>query len=507
MTFTTSNKVGRLILGLLLVLTAPACGPNEEDNLKEQTFAWLDEVRDQRRTQIREHFEIMNSSATGIVEDPRMLELFHDFRGESREQVLQNPVPTNISYTIDSHFVHRYGNFYDILFVDRGGLVFFSIKQELDYLTNLFTDRLAETNLAKSMHDHPFNTLVDFEVYPPSGEPAAFFVVPVINGGDLAGWFVLQYASNALNTLLTDHRGLGRTGEVYLVNSHRLMLSDSRFVNDSTILGLVADHDAVGHAFAQGEGHTIAEDYRNVSVFSSFCTFDYFGTSWAMLVEIDEDEVLSRYFMENVEVLLPDLCDRALAAHRATDLTTTGANMVDGSARVDIGELRRINDDSLLFTAGVGPCTAIIAHFPDRFGYMVHLAPTDDVYRDNDLTGAFLGSQRTRFLDELLRRITEYDIRLSELRQVRFSIIATHTESIRRILEQMLTLGIELSQIGFLYNPSAAYANVFFQQSGGLVEIQWVAEDGSTSGWAVRPGEDESDLSSLLKQQLYYDQM
>jgi len=319
--------------------------------------------------------------------------------------------------------------------VDREGLVFHSIKQELDYLTNLFTDRLADTQLATSIRNHPYKTLVDFEVYPPSGEPAAFFVVPVIAEGDLAGWFVLQYASNALNTLLTDREGLGRTGEVYMVNSRRLMLSDSRFMNDSTVLGLVVDHESVSRAFSQGEGCTITEDYRGRRVFSSFCTFDYFGTSWALLVEIDEDEILSRHFQTNADQLLPDLCNLATTAYTSAPYTTANQDMDNVYRRVDVGELRRVDDGGSLFTAGVGPCTAVIAHFPSRFGYLVHLAPTDDVYRDDSLSSAFLGRQRTRFLDELMRRITEYDIRLSELHQVNFVIVATHTESINRILE------------------------------------------------------------------------
>ena len=86
---------------------------------------------------------------------------------------------------------------------------------------------------------------VEFEYYPPSNEAAAFFSVVLTDDEKHIGWVVLQCETNSLNAILQQKKGLGRTGEVYLVNKKKLMLSESRFMADSTILRQKVDTQAV----------------------------------------------------------------------------------------------------------------------------------------------------------------------------------------------------------------------------------------------------------------------
>ena len=228
--------VNSVVLCILigLILTLSACFEKEtivSSNLKSNTFTILDNIRDQKITLLTNYFSDVQKTAIGIVTDKIMLESFYTIQNnfQRHNKYMLDP---NLELKIDIQYAEKYGDFYDILFVDSSGFIFHSIMQEWDYHTNLLTGRLKNSNLAKSLQNNSTSVFVDYEQYAPSDEPAAFFVMAVKSGSIVQGWLVLQYAINRINTILTDRTGLGRTGEVYLVNKDRLMLTDSRFIKE-----------------------------------------------------------------------------------------------------------------------------------------------------------------------------------------------------------------------------------------------------------------------------------
>ena len=136
----------------------------------------------------------------------------------------------------------------------------------------------------------------EFEYYPPSDEAAAFFIVALEKNQQHSGWIVLQFASNRINKILTERQELGRTGEVYLVNQKHLMLTDSRFIENSTILRQKVDTLAVKEAFQTSISEKITSDYRGINVFSSSEKFELMGIQWVIVAEIDEDEIITNQY-------------------------------------------------------------------------------------------------------------------------------------------------------------------------------------------------------------------
>jgi methyl-accepting chemotaxis protein len=103
---------------------------------------------------------------------------------------------------------------------------------------------------------------------------------------------VLFVPLTEIERLLTERTGFTSTEETYVVGPDRLMRSSSRFHSTPTSLTLTVDTDAVRRALA-GESGTIQQrDYRNVAVLSSFAPVSFAGVTWAILAEIDIDEVL-----------------------------------------------------------------------------------------------------------------------------------------------------------------------------------------------------------------------
>jgi len=461
------------VVFLVMLTLISSCTRDGGEKLLQETYVRLDGVRDRERASITKHFNALGQAAKSITDDELMMKYFYQLKDFNDTAMGKSSFGNNKSQILDSHFVHSYGSFYDILFVDNNGFVFHSIKQEADHLSNLLTGELAQTLLATKLKNNSKVEFVDFEPYGPSGEAAAFFVAPVFLDGVADGWFILQYGTNELNAMLTNREDLGRSGEVYLVNQNYLMLSDSKFINNSTVLMVAANTDPVNMAFKRGSGHTLSQDYRGVDVISSYTKLDVLGVNWAIIVEIDADEIISDYYQKNRTKLPGEIILQA--KEKCKNLPALGPlrEPLPTDARVDVNELRRVSDGETCWTPGVGPCTALVAYRPGNFGYLLHLGPTDDVYCDDPLTRIFLGTKRTSLVENLLFRIAQFDVVYNDLGLMRFVIVATHTNSFDGIITALLAKGIYLSQIQFAYNPTADYANVHYNQAVDTVEVQW----------------------------------
>ncbi|MFN3532894.1 MAG: cache domain-containing protein [Candidatus Brocadia sp.] len=472
------NIVYLIICGVLL-LNIFGCARSPQHDEIEAYFRVLDKIKVTKKNQIVDYFRKIKQIVNEVNKDEKILHCFNVMRKYYNSNPTRTDAPSlyRLEYEMDVHYVKKYGDFYDILFVDDKGFVFHSIKHEADYHTNLFAGQFSGTQLAKHMKNNPDKEFVDYEFYSPSDEPAAFFLKPVQENNEMLGWLVLQFPINKINAILSDHKGLGRTGEVYLVNKNKLMLTDSRFIEDSTILKLKIDTDAVRLALAGESEKMIINDYRGVKVLSSFEQFDVFGHSWIIIVEIDEDEAVSNHYQKYKKFYLPRIIEYYSSI--APKIYTSGKEISKTlkRKRVDMNEFCMTRSGEVLETKGVGPCTTIIIYYPKRFGYLAHISPTDKIYQKSFLLKYLPWVRKTGFLEELIKRIQYYDIYPYQLKDLQFVIIATHDKSLQTIIDSLYDMGVNLAQIKFLFNPLANYANIAFNQSDDSVSVEWLAEN------------------------------
>ncbi|MGI0006077.1 MAG: cache domain-containing protein, partial [Nitrososphaera sp.] len=92
-----------------------------------------------------------------------------------------------------------------------------------------------------------------------------------------------------LDEILLNREGLGETGEVYLVNQNRTLISESRFIKDAAFRTQV-DTLAANECFDNGkEVFAVYPDYRGIPIVgSSYCAGDI---GLVLLAEIDEAEI------------------------------------------------------------------------------------------------------------------------------------------------------------------------------------------------------------------------
>ncbi|WP_086932476.1 methyl-accepting chemotaxis protein [Agarilytica rhodophyticola] len=196
-------------------------------------------------------------------------------------------------------------NFYDIFLINiENGDIVYSVYKEVDYGTSLINGVYASSHFAKAflnasnMNEDQID-LTDYHPYPPSYEaPASFIATPIYDNNNIVGVLVFQMPIEPLNEIMTEHTGMGRSGETYLVGEDFLMRSDSYLAPETHSVIASFKNPAEGKAKTQSSqqglkglsGNEINLDYNNRLTLSSFSHLDLGSFKWAVIAQIDKQE-------------------------------------------------------------------------------------------------------------------------------------------------------------------------------------------------------------------------
>lgn len=142
--------------------------------------------------------------------------------------------------------------------------------------------------------------VVDFSPYAPSNNDPAAFMGKRVEIDNRAWVIAVQLSIDQINEVMRQRDGMGETGETYLVGPDFRMRSDS-FLDPAnrsiaaSFAGTVddngADTEAVRQALAGQRGIDVVVDYNGNPVLSAYMPVTFHGLNWALLAEIDEQEV------------------------------------------------------------------------------------------------------------------------------------------------------------------------------------------------------------------------
>ncbi|HEY88123.1 MAG TPA: GAF domain-containing protein [Thermoflexia bacterium] len=199
----------------------------------------------------------------------------------------------------------------DLYLFSSDGFLFYSVKHEPDYHTNLLTGPYQDSNLGQMLAEIVESqkpSMTDFARYAPIQDaPAAFVAAPVMHGDKLELIVAARLPLDQISAVVQAGAGLGETGETYLVGLDKMWRSNSRFLDqlgvESTVLNTETPvrTEASLSALARESGTRSIENYRGVRVLSSWEPLvldepdsdDPKGVVWAVIAEIDESEALS----------------------------------------------------------------------------------------------------------------------------------------------------------------------------------------------------------------------
>ncbi|MBI2469926.1 MAG: methyl-accepting chemotaxis protein [Planctomycetes bacterium] len=149
---------------------------------------------------------------------------------------------------------------------DVSSEIYFKEGKAKTYFTNLFYNKITDTNLM-------------------------YVVTPCLGvQGQFLGCLIIEMDMKKIYSILSDREGLGNTGETYIVNQEKLMISESRFLKD-TVLKVKVDTMGANDGLAGKSGIAIYPDYRGIPVVGAWYPIKH--TNWVLLAEIDEAEAFA----------------------------------------------------------------------------------------------------------------------------------------------------------------------------------------------------------------------
>lgn len=479
-----SRKILSISVSSVLLIFAVYLSFNFDDlyfnyNPKKATFLKLEKIRKEKKEKVTHYLDQQKARGVQTCQNNDINDYFKKLHYLYKNQGYGSIEYALIEHSINTLFVTELDKFYDILFIDSEGDIFFTVKKENDFLGNIHEERFNGVSLYEKMRKVEIREaeFVDYEHYSASDEPASFFISTVFEGNKIEGYIVLQLPINDINSILTDRHGLGRTGEVYLVNYNQLMITQSRFIDDNTILTKQIDTESVRNALLEKKGNRIIEDYRDKRVFSSYEKFNYEGTEWIIIAEIDEDEVITEIYRGREKELFDKVTDYLADYSYQNDIQKIFVQdwkQNYNCVKVDFKEFQKSKNDQLLYTEGVATCTAMTVSYPGKFGYLLHITPTDGSYkRIGYLTRMFLRDDYTDFVNRVMKSINRYDILQCEKSLLRFGVVATHDESFKNIVHRLIDNEVELSQIKVLFKKNSQKVDIVFDYQNDNVWTQW----------------------------------
>ncbi|PLW96583.1 MAG: hypothetical protein C0591_08405, partial [Marinilabiliales bacterium] len=212
---------------------------------------------------------------------------------------LDDPVNNRVSNAYNNFikdYIEAGNNYSKIIFISKSGALMINMNDKAvkNDLYILPLDKV-QLNILKELNSSNDWILKDMNELDGTGELKIWIASRVNDNAEgEKGAVILEIPIEVINDIMFENRlynGLGKTGETYLVGSDYLLRSTSRFENNSVLKTKVAT-EGVKEAFNGITGTKEIQDYRNVSVLSSFSTLDVPGLNWAILAEIDTKEAM-----------------------------------------------------------------------------------------------------------------------------------------------------------------------------------------------------------------------
>ena len=285
--------------------------------LRREAFEKLKSVERIKKTQIEEFFVRARKDIAVLANSEDAQKLYKLLR----QYQLDEDIGASDSFLIDTYeyeeiwnesgrtlldyvTVYGYSDAY-VVSADLGHVMYAAAKNS-DLGTNLKTGPYQTESLAalwRKVVDTKEIQIEDFRPYAPvGGAPLAFIGAPIKDlSGTLQAVAVLQIPLKAVNRIMQEREGLGRTGETYLVADDKLMRSDSlldpefhsvkaSFENPDK--GMV-DTPASRNALEGKSGQEVITGYLGKPVLSIYSPLEIEGLSWAIIAEIDVAEAFS----------------------------------------------------------------------------------------------------------------------------------------------------------------------------------------------------------------------
>ena len=294
-----------MLVGLLpVVAVAFSVYEQASGALREQTLNSLEAVASIKQQQLQSNWRSRHNQLETLATN-----LSNNYAGLDQMALIS---ASNYDRPTFQSFIDTYG-YVDLKLISPDGDVYFSLARGEDYQANLLAGEWRERPQGKLVaaslaEGEPL--IGDLEVNPLNGEPTQFMVAPIGVGSEVSSLIMLELPLAPLNEVMQSRRGLGETGETYLVGEDGLLRSDSvrfnnRLASRANNEGQRGSAEAVERALAGEQGRVIEPGLDGSDSLKAFVPVSFDGQRWALIAEVDVSEAYApvRRLMRQVLLL------------------------------------------------------------------------------------------------------------------------------------------------------------------------------------------------------------
>ena len=307
-----------LVTGILpLAIVGSLSYKLARDALLEKSFNQLLTVQDIRKNQVRDLFQErfddikVLAGSQNVINITSELNQYNTVNKSSAFGIFRTDTEA-YKRVVDkyssmfSEFVQAYG--FDDLYIlcEAHGHVMYSVKQGKEFGENLSAGIYMDTGLAhvwnKIKHTRKL-AVVDFEPYAPSQDQESLFVGHPVKdrGGVLIGMVVLKLTPEQITRIVDSRKGMGNTGESYLLqhdskfDTYELRSNLQTMGEGDYVVGFTLDTTLdywidASNAGLDG-GYGTYQDSAGNNVLVAFNGLDLPGLEWFLISKIDQYEV------------------------------------------------------------------------------------------------------------------------------------------------------------------------------------------------------------------------
>ncbi len=280
-------------------------------NLRNEVFAKLRVGQQHKIKQVEDFFKKVNDDVT-VLAHSKATEIMY-------EKLVQYHIDTNVeatgSYDVTTEsykkiwdanskclnqYVNNFG-YYDVFIIcAKHGHVMFSAAKESDLGENLGSGKLKDSGLAqvwRKVIEVKGIAYDDFEPYAPSnGDQAAFVGAPMCDSeGNIIAVVALQIPTDPINAIAQQRKGMGVTGETYLVgkDNGKTFYRSDRVVKKGCEIGMPKSGDGIDKALAGESAVRIKVGSTGKVEVEAYAPLKLNGLQWCVITSMSIEEAIA----------------------------------------------------------------------------------------------------------------------------------------------------------------------------------------------------------------------
>lgn len=265
-------------------------------------------IQQLKRSQVEDYIAAMQSQLRVLGSEPFVREALFEFDAafELSGDRVNTPGYERLAGKYDPRMksiMEEYG-WYDIFLIHNDGDIVYTVAREPDLGMVIPDSELRDSGLGeayfKSLKAAPKEIVTaDFEAYAPSnGQQAAFMMTQLLDdNGQLLGFLAFQVPIDTINEIVQQHRGMGESGETYLVGNHEgktSFRSNMKTMGDGKyVVGYEITTPYIEAALAGKSGADIFTDSAGTLNIVAYDPLQIAGFNWGCVTKMHLEEAIS----------------------------------------------------------------------------------------------------------------------------------------------------------------------------------------------------------------------